>query len=391
LGERPIWQDENCQRHGALQGDARADVVFVGGGLTALTAAWLLSRQGVRTAVLEARMVGSGSSGAGLGVLSTLEGLRADALLQRLGEVRAAAVLRAHARAVSLLAGIIAEEEITCELAAEDVSIYADREHAEAMRREHRALERLGVAAALMEAPDMPLHPAWALRLECQATLHPGRLLCALVSAVTRRGGHVYENSPVVRLSGGTAFTAQGSCHGYNTVVTARPLLQLERLQTTNQRMATLQGAPAMRGVWLPAAGGAALRAKGDMLLAAMTGPRDDGGEALRHWIGDNMNGVETVRQWSSNRSAAADGLPLVGVADPRKPTELLAVGCSRWGLAQEVAAAQVLCDGILDRPNELAEVFSPTRRDLGVARMALVRAGMAVEAAMAFATRWRK
>lgn len=388
LTDRPIWQDDSCQRHAQLRGDVRADVVLVGGGLTALVAAWLLGRHGVRVAVVEAATVGSGASGSGLGILSMLSAPKADALQRKLGLERAGALLRAHARAVSLLAGIVAEEEIACELQARDVNLYGHAAQAETLLQEHRALERMGIAAQLVEGGLGLLRPARALRLSNQATLHPRQLLCALAAAVARQGGRVYENSPVLQAQEGAVTTGHGAIRAHNIIVTALPLLRGERVQVSPVRLAALRGPCTTDSVWLPAAGGPALRARGELLLAALAVPREDGGASLQQWVAANCADAAVVRQWSSTQACGLDGLPLVGVATPAQPTDLLAVGCGRWGLSQQMVAAQLLCDVVLDRPNELTSVFAPTRRESKTASLALARAGTAMEAAKAFALR---
>ncbi len=394
MPEGSIWHDESCQRHAPLRGDVRVDVAFIGGGLVALTAAYLLGGHGVRVAVLEARTVGSSASGQGTGALSALPGLRYDALINRLGAQAAGAIAQTHAQAVSLMAGIVAEEEIACGLSAQDTFCYGGEADLAALEREQRALERLGLPVRLTEGGSFPVVHRAALSLPYQASLHPVKLMCGLASAVSRQGGRIFEGSPALRVAGNVIYTSGGSLRALNIVGTAQATAvdgwPPMRLAASTVAMAALRGAPAVQGQWVPAGGGIALTPHGEQLIVSHTPAKTSPVEAgnLRRWAAQAFPGAQVSREWLCPQASAGDGLPLVGKVSAEQPTHLQAAGVGRWGLAQAAAAAQLLCDIVLDRANPLAELFAPGRREGTAAQMAMRRASYAVEAASAFATR---
>ncbi|HVI77125.1 MAG TPA: FAD-dependent oxidoreductase, partial [Candidatus Acidoferrum sp.] len=57
------WKTVEMPEYPALDGDTRVDVVVVGAGITGLTAARLLVKEGKRVMVLEQGRVGSGTTG----------------------------------------------------------------------------------------------------------------------------------------------------------------------------------------------------------------------------------------------------------------------------------------------------------------------------------------
>src|SRR5437764_13057822 len=62
--ERSLWLDAaEPPGYAPLEGDLDVDVAVIGGGITGLTTALLLKRDGARVAVVEARQVGPGVTG----------------------------------------------------------------------------------------------------------------------------------------------------------------------------------------------------------------------------------------------------------------------------------------------------------------------------------------
>ena len=58
-----VWSETPpAPRHRPLDGNVSVDVAIVGGGITGVTAARLLKREGLRVAVLESRRLGKGES-----------------------------------------------------------------------------------------------------------------------------------------------------------------------------------------------------------------------------------------------------------------------------------------------------------------------------------------
>src|ERR1700677_4232263 len=99
-----------------LAGEAEADLVVVGGGATGLSAALHAAKAGLSVVLLEGGRIGWGASGRNGGQI--IPGLRKGAaeLVAMLGPERAKALFDVAQEARDLVAGLIAEHAIDCDL-----------------------------------------------------------------------------------------------------------------------------------------------------------------------------------------------------------------------------------------------------------------------------------
>src|SRR5919106_3986453 len=69
-----------------LSGDLDTDVAIVGGGITGITAAWLLKNAGRRVAIIEARRVAEGETGHTTAHVTALQDLPFPTIAARFGQ-----------------------------------------------------------------------------------------------------------------------------------------------------------------------------------------------------------------------------------------------------------------------------------------------------------------
>jgi len=203
-----------------LEGDTRADVCIVGGGVTGCSAALHLAERGYKVVLLEAASVGHGASGRSGGQI--LPGLGTDIATvdKALGRERARDIWEMSREAVRLTAELIERHAIPCELAWGYLHAAVKPRHVkelgdfrERMARDfdYESLEwREG--DALREHVVTDAYPA-ALWESEGGHLHPLNYTLGLARAAQRAGVSLHEHSPVVELKRGepaTVITAQG-------------------------------------------------------------------------------------------------------------------------------------------------------------------------------------
>jgi glycine/D-amino acid oxidase-like deaminating enzyme len=212
----------------ALEGDATADVVVVGGGYLGLWAAWHLLElePELDVLLLEAAVCGHGPSGRNGGFCETLWG-DAATLRERAGDAAALAVCRASEDAVR------------------GIGAWCDANGVDAwyrtapLLRVASAESQLGswddavrAAAALGESEEIVPLDAEEVRRRCasplflggalqrlNATVQPARLALGLRAKLGERGIRIHERTEVTRLHEDGVETRTGRAHAGSTVL----------------------------------------------------------------------------------------------------------------------------------------------------------------------------
>ena len=125
-----------------LRGDHKTDVLIIGGGLAGLLCAYKLGQAGVRCAVAEADIIGSGATKNTTAKITAQHGLIYSQLLKKLGEEKARGYYAANQRALEEYARVCGK--IPCDFSRRDNFIFS-RENPEALDRELAAMARLGI------------------------------------------------------------------------------------------------------------------------------------------------------------------------------------------------------------------------------------------------------
>ncbi|MEP6954148.1 MAG: FAD-binding oxidoreductase [Solirubrobacteraceae bacterium] len=208
----------------ALEGDARADVCIVGGGLTGLWTAYELRRAdpSLGVVVLEARYAGFGASGRNGGwLMGELAGARAT-WAARHGREAVIAQDRVMRGTIAEVARVLERERIECDwahggtlhVAQTPLELKRVRAHVEAMRSWGWADDDL----ALLDAPQAAQRIAVegvvgaSFTPHC-ARVHPARLVLGLAAAAERAGAAIFERSRVTGWGDGVVRTAAGRVH----------------------------------------------------------------------------------------------------------------------------------------------------------------------------------
>jgi glycine/D-amino acid oxidase-like deaminating enzyme len=194
----------------ALQRSEEVDIAILGGGYSALWTAYYLLRAnpGLRIAILEKEIVGFGASGRNGGWCSSRFPVTPAVLQERFGAQAARHLLLAMFDAVDEVGRILAEESIAADYRKGGILSLARGAHqVPSIRASYAAYDALGLAEhfQLLSATDCrdrvkATNIQGGLYTPEGASLHPGKLVRGLATAVEKRGGVIYENTEVTEV-----------------------------------------------------------------------------------------------------------------------------------------------------------------------------------------------
>lgn len=376
-----IWREKNggIVPRAQLQGEFETEAAVIGGGLTGILTAYRLQEQGIKTCVLEADAVGSGTTGGSTGKITAQHGLIYAKLIHDFGRAQAREYARQNSRAVESYARLVEKEGIDCDFVRCSAYVYSHSGMA-ALREEGEAAKRLGIDAVLAEVTKLPFPVDGALCFPEQARFDPLAFTRALAACVERMGATIFEKTRVTGLEDMRILTAQGMVRAKHIVFACHyPIVNIPGyyfLRMSQQRSfaVALRGVPSLSGVYIDQQqGGLSFRSarfgEEDVLILAAydvrSGKNTVGGKyrellsAARKLYPD----CELVAQWSEQDCRTVDEVPYIGRYSAETPNWYVATGFNKWGITNAMVAAGRLSSLIMGEAAEEEEsVYNPAR-----------------------------
>ena len=385
----PYWSDRApMPRFPPLRADSHVDVVVVGGGITGLTAAYLLASEGRKVALLERGRCAQAETAHTSAHLTMVLDKSLTTLADEFGRPDARAAYEAGLAAITRIEAIVSDERIDC--AFERVPGYfhsaepgqADRALFE---REASTATELGLDAAFIES--VPMFGGPGVEFRRQARFHPREYLAGLVRAVVALGGNIYEQSAArefsekplgVHANGHTitcddiVLATHAPQAGFGSAASAT-LVQTKHAVYSSYVVAgrCRRGQVPDALFWDTASPYHYLRIdphpEYDIVILGgedhKTGQADDT-EACYSRLEQKLRalvpGIETAYRWSGQVIETPDGLPYIGDVSPH---QFAASGFSGNGLTFGTLGAMMACDRISGRTSPWSELFDVGRK----------------------------
>jgi len=384
-----VWVDTAPapRLHPQLDGDVRADVAVVGGGIVGITTALLLAEAGASVVLLEAGRLAGGTSGFTTAKVSSQHGLIYDTLRSKHGAETARRYGEANEAALAWIAARVQRDGIECDFRRQPSYAYVtSAEDYQQVEREAEAAVEAGLPADLVEETPLPYPVAAAVRFDRQAEFHPRKYLFALAERLAAiEGARIFERSHAVEVGkheGRYVAKGPGGRVLAERVVIATHYPFLDRSFSFARLHPTRSYAIACRIAGAPPEG---MHISGDSptrSVRAIPMPNGEelllvGGEghktgtesdtelryerleafAREHW---DVQSVE--HRWSAQDPTTLDLLPYVGSILPGNDAVLMATGFAKWGMTNGTAAALLLADLGLGREARWKDLFDPWR-----------------------------
>ena len=231
-----------------------------------------------------------------------------------------------------------------------------------------RTLERIDATAEFCERPALPFPTAGGIRFAGQAQFHPLKFLSALVGEL-----NIFERTQLLAVKGNRALTSGGLITAKRIVIATHfPLLNRHgayflKLYQHRSYVLALQNAARLDGMYVDGSThGLSFRNYGDMLLLGggghRTGKQGGNWRELRDFAAAHYPNATERYAWAAQDCMSLDGMPYIGAYSRHTPELLVASGFHKWGMTGSMLAAMLLADAVIEKRNEYAPFFTPSR-----------------------------
>jgi len=372
----------------SLDRDLQADVVVIGAGLTGITTAYLLKKEGAKVVLLDRQRCAGADTGHTTAHLTYVTDKRLFELVDQWGKDSARRFWEAGSAAIDEIFDIARAEHVDCELKWVPGYLHArlEKERADdrdTLEKDFHFARELGFKAEFVEAVPYALRPG--VRFEGQAKFHPLKYLGPLLDRINGDGSYVFENTEASEIESNPLAVHAGRfkiCCSYLVIATHNPLVGKSGMfRATLFQSKLLLYTSYVLGATLPAG------ALPEALFWDTTDPyyylRVDrhadhdyiifGGkdektgqekgpkfEALEAVLKRVLPQAQVQHRWLGQVVETNDGLPFIGESAGQ---QFIATGFCGNGFTLGTLSALMARDRFLGRPNPWYELFAVSRK----------------------------
>ncbi|MGO4889774.1 FAD-dependent oxidoreductase [Anaerobacillus sp. MEB173] len=384
----PYWRDStNLNSYPKLTEDIKADVAIIGGGITGITNAYLLAKEGVKVALLEAGVVLNGTTGHTTAKITAQHGLIYNEYLNHFGPEKTKLYYQAIQQASQFIKDTIAEHNIDCDLSEEDAYIYTNsKQEISKLEQEILAYEIIGADSEYVESIPIPIDVKAAIVMKKQAQFHPLQYMKHLLDLCTESGVAIYEQTTAdhidqegdkihVVTSNGNRVTAEhiiscshfpfddGSGFYFSRMYAERSYVLGVRTEKEFPGGMYLSAENPTRSLRYANMNGERL-----VLIGGENHKTGQGIPTIQHYeslerFGHETFGIKEIPyRWSAQDLTTLDKLPYIGRISRDHTNIYVATGYRKWGITNGTAAALLLTDLITGKDNLYHDVVTPSR-----------------------------
>lgn len=382
-----LWIDTTRDtNYPVLENDVEVDTVIIGGGITGLTAAYLLKKRGLPTVLIDANRIVKGTTAHTTAKITSQHALKYYKMINAVGEEKAAQYAAANQAAIDMIVKIADENNIECDLKRVPAYVFTqDESYIQKLEDETESALKLGLPAEYTQTLDLPFGIHGAMKFTNQAYFHPRKYLLQLASLIEGDDCRIFENTRAVDIQEGdthTVVTDNGSKIRAKHVIQAthypfydKPGLYFSRLYPKRTYLMGIQiNGSFPEGMYINAEDPSrTLRSHsgGDTNIALV------GGDSHKTGHGENLyNHYEIIRdfakslfdinsipyRWSAQDYTTPDEIPYAGHLTSNRNRIYVATGFDKWGITNGTASAMLIADLIVSGKSLWEEVFSPSR-----------------------------
>ncbi|MCU7551984.1 FAD-dependent oxidoreductase [Chitinophagaceae bacterium LB-8] len=380
----PVWKT-NAQEifFPSLANDITVDVAIVGGGITGITAAYLLSSAGKRVVVLESGKIANGSTGHSTGNLYAPVGNDGlHSLKSKWSEDVMRQVVTSRAEAVDFIEATINELNIECDFKRVPWCLFAEKSGNKSyVEAERKMAEKAGLTISNEVPLNLPVETGFSILN--QAQFNPLQYTSSLAQKIQSDNCQVYDFTKVTNVKEGETCTVEtngGTVTASQVIMATHTPKGIYLVHTSMEPYREYAVAVILNSDYPPpgifwnmlSTQHYSLRTydtpDGRMLIVIgeshKVGTREWNNECfqkLEGFLRRKFDVASIEYKWSAQQYRSSDGLPHIGISTGNKKT-YIATGFAADGLTYGTLAAMIISDQILERENKWSNTYKAGR-----------------------------
>lgn len=385
-----IWQktSQNDRKFRTLEQNIESDVCVIGGGITGISTAYYLAKEGKKVVVLEKDSICSKTSGGTTGKITSQHHLFYDYLIHSQNKEFAKKYWKANEEAIENIEKIIEEEKIDCDFTRKSAFVWTkDLAHLHQIKTEVEAVKSLGKKVNFADEIEVLGKIEGAIEFEKQAQFQPVKYVKGLATCILEKGGEIYENTKVVsheKAENGFIVTAQAEgknrqikCQ-YLVVATRYPIFNVPgfyfvKMYQELEYGIAIKANVDLKGMYVscevPTISFRGYEENGEKYVLVVgnghkTGEKtqNNGFEVLENFAKTYFPDGEIVYRWNVEDCIGLDKIPYIGEYSEVRENMYVATGFKKWGMTSSNVAANLITDKIMGRKSPYEEIFNSTR-----------------------------
>lgn len=370
-----------------LSANIETDYAIIGAGITGVTLAWLLAKEGQRVTLIDRGRMLHGTTGHTTAKVTVQHDVIYHELIKHFGEDGARQYYQANEQALQWMRNTVSELQIDCDWQDEDAYLYSKTESGtNQLIKELEAYHQLGIPGEPHGELPIPLVVRSAIKLPGQAQFHPLKFLRAMLEQFVRAGGQVYEQThmdeklekgdqPILYTMDGHTVTCRHAIAASHFPFYDGGGLYFTRIHPERSYIIAAKLPTAYPGgMYLsaddPKRSLRSVSINGDN-YALVGGENHKTGQGedtelyykrLAQFADELFDARDIAYRWSAQDWTTLDNLPYIGNITSKLTNIWVATGYRKWGMTNGVAAALLLKDQLMGQSNSFAELFSPSR-----------------------------
>lgn len=371
-----------------LEEDITVDVAIVGGGMTGITSGYLLKKEGLNVAIVDADRILNGITGHTTAKITSQHDLIYDKMINQIGIEKAKQYAESNEKAIKFIAQIVEEKNIDCDFSWQSAYVYTQSDtYVDQIKNEVKAAQDLGIKASYVEDLPLPFPIKAAVRFDEQAKFHPRKYLLSLAEDVAGDGSYIFENTKAVDIE-------EEDDNKYSVVMrNGKKIIASKIIIASHYPFSNIKGLYFAK-IYQERSYIVAIKAKSkfpdgmyinveEPARSLRSHPFDDGelilvvGESHKVGHGDDINThyknlidfanenfevEEILYRWSAQDCMTMDDIPFIGSINSAHPNIYIATGFKKWGMTSSTVSAMILKDFITKGESPWAEVYDPSR-----------------------------